>query len=283
MQQGYKNIISQPAFICSTFKLNIPGYMKSLCFLYLAVVISILPIKLFAQHTTNASNGTNNNLLKINIPALAFSNFSIQYERKLSTKTSVALALRYRPEGSIPFRSIIQDMVDDASIRLDLARIGNWGITPEYRFYLGKNALQGFYLAPFISYNYYKGIVPVKYYDYSSSSSYGKTAPFNGSVNTFTAGLQIGAQWKLSKRFALDWWIIGPNYGTSNGRFDFKAPLTDIEQISLQFELEKIQQTLPLFKISIPAGTPNDNGAAFLVDGPWAGIRAMGLNLAYNF
>lgn len=226
------------------------------------------------------------NIIKINVPALFFKNFSLQYEKAVGKKQSFAVAVRYRPEGKIPFEGTVEDLVDDKSIRVDLARIGNFGITPEYRFYFDKKgATNGFYIGPFISYNYYKGNVPINYNDYDDINhvSIEKTAVFKGSVNTFTAGFQLGAQWKLSDKVSLDWWIVGPNYGISKGTFDFVGALNDIEQISMQYELEKIKNTIPLIKIDIADGSPNANGATFKVNGPWAGIRAMGINIGYRF
>jgi len=251
--------------------------------LLLSAMLMTAANTLNAQVNDNASNADAKNIVKVNIPALFFKNFSFQYERKTGNKNSLAIAVRYRPVSNIPFQKTVEDIVNDKSIRVDLGKIGNLGITGEYRFYIGKRgALHGFYIGPLISYNNYKGDVPVNYYDYVNNATIDKTATFTGSVNSFTAGFQIGAQWKLSEKIYLDWWIAGPNYGISNGRFDFSGSLNDIEQISLQYELEKIKQTIPLIKIELD-GNPNANGAAFKVKGPWAGIRAFGINLGYRF
>ncbi|MBL0355577.1 MAG: DUF3575 domain-containing protein [Chitinophagaceae bacterium] len=248
-----------------------------------AIFFMLSAIAADAQSNSHNSDTEKSNILKLNIPALFFKNFSLQYERKLSPNHSFALGLRYRPAGNIPFKKTVEDIVDDPSIRVDLAKIGNLGITAEYRFYLGKKGvLSGFYIAPLISYNHYNGDVPVNYYDYVNNVTIDKTATFKGSVNAFTAGFQLGAQWKLSEKIYLDWWIVGPNYGISNGHFDFIGQLNDIEQISLQYELEKIKQTIPLIKIELD-GKPDANGAAFNVKGPWAGVRALGINLGYRF
>lgn len=223
-------------------------------------------------------------LLKINLPALAFGNLSLQYEQSAGTRKSWAVAVRFRPKGPVPLRELVRKMIDDTLIRVDDARIGNFGIIPEYRFYLGrKGALRGLYLAPMLGYNYYYGNLPVKYYDYMNNAIIDKSALFTGHVHTITAGIQAGAQWKLGSKWYLDWWIIGPNYGWGKGRFDFTGTLNDIEQISLQFELEKIRQTTPLIGIELVPGRPDDTGAGFTINGPWAGIRAMGINLAYRF
>jgi len=236
-----------------------------------------------AQASADPVKNDKDNIIKLNLPALVFKNISLQFERKISSKNSFAVGIRYRPAGSIPFRSVVENAVDDASIKVDLARIGNVGITPEYRFYLGKKgALQGFYIGPFISYNYYNGDVPINYNDYVNNMSVEKTAVFKGNTSAFTAGFQLGAQWKLSDKIYLDWWILGPNYGFSNGDFDFVGSLNDLEQISMQFELEKIQQTIPLIKIEMPEKA-NASGASFKVKGPWAGIRAFGINLGCRF
>lgn len=253
-------------------------------FLKATIVLVVFFVQSNLLTAQSVVSGKPENVIKINVPALAFKNISLQYERKLNSKSSFALAVRYRPSGSLPFQSIVKKTVDDTLIRVDLTRVGNFGITPEYRFYFGKKgAMQGFYLAPFISYNHYNGKIPVNYYDYVNNVIIDKTATFSGGINTFTAGIQLGAQWKISDKVFFDWWIVGPNYGTSKGSFDFAGALNDIEQISLQFELEKIKQTIPLIKINIPQGSPNDKGATFSVKGPWAGIRAVGLNLGYRF
>jgi len=240
----------------------------------------MLTVKAFSQPMTDSKA----RLVKINLPALVFGNLSFQFEQSINKRRSWAVAFRFRPKGVIPMRELVKRMVDDTLIRLNDAKIGNVGIIPEYRFYLGKKgALHGFYLAPMIGYNYYYGNLPVKYYDYINNTIIDKSALFSGHVHTVTAGLQVGAQWKLGKKWYLDWWIIGPNYGWGGGRFDFTRPLNDIEQISLQFELEKIKQTTPLIGIDLVPGRPDANGAALKINGPWAGIRALGVSIGYRF
>jgi len=253
--------------------------MKNPCIkLWLPVLMFFLPFGgAYAQEKKE-------NIIKINVPALVFKNFSFQYERATGKKQSFAVAVRYRPEGKIPFQKPVEDFVDDKSIRIDLGRIGNFGITPEYRFYLGKKGgLQGFYIGPFVSYNNYKGDVPINYNDYVNNASVEKTAVFKGSVNTFTAGFQLGAQWKLSDKISLDWWIVGPNYGISKGDFDFSGTFNDIEEISMDYELNKIKASIPLVKMKDIDVRENGSGASFKIDGPWAGLRAMGICIGYRF
>jgi hypothetical protein len=237
---------------------------------------------LHAQVIDTSIKQSKNNILKLNIPALFFKNISLQYERKISAKNSLALSVRYRPNSTIPFKNAVEDIADDTLIKVDLFKIGNFGITPEYRFYLGKKgALHGFYIGPFISYNHYVGDVPINYNDYVNNRLVDKTATFKGSVNTFSFGFQLGAQWKLSDDIYLDWWILGPNYGVGNGDFNFVGSLNGFEQINMQYEIDKLKETLPI-KV-IKSRTVTENGASFKVEGPWAGIRAFGLNIGYRF
>jgi Protein of unknown function (DUF3575) len=227
---------------------------------------------LFAQVISDSKD----NIVKINVPALFFKNISLQYERKVGTKNSFAVAMRYRPKSGVAFQGTIEKFIDQPSVRVDLFKVGNFGITPEYRFYLGKKKnLNGFYIGPFISYNHYNGDIPINY------MSDTKTGIFKGGINTFTAGFQAGAQWKLNEKIYLDWWIIGPNYGISKGDFVCNTSFNDIEQISMDFELFRLQEgTNPRI---IDSYKIDANGASFAVKGPWGGIRAMGINVGYRF
>src|SRR5580765_6969910 len=141
--------------------------MKCLQLKYIFLSLFFLMIKSFVVIAQPVIKSPEDNIIKINVPALVFKNFSIQYEKKINAKSSFAINIRYRPSGGIPFEGFVEDWVDDSSIRVNLAKIGNFGIIPEYRFYLGKKGIfQGFYIAPMLAYNHYNGDIPVNYYDY---------------------------------------------------------------------------------------------------------------------
>jgi len=250
----------------TSFKLLITGFI---------ILVSSSALNAQAVDTVNSKI----NIIKINVPALFLKNISFQYERKLSRKNSFAIAFRFRPKSSMPFQSTIEKIIDQPNVRVDLFKVGNFGITPEYRFYLGKKGSPtGFYIAPFISYNHYQADIPI-YYDGDNQQI--KTGVFEGSTNSFTGGFQLGAQWKLNDKFYLDWWIVGPNYGTSKGDFVCTTPLSDDEQANMFFQLFKITEGMSP-KI-IKSFDVTANGASFKVDGPWGGIRAMGINIGYRF
>ncbi|MDQ6756290.1 MAG: DUF3575 domain-containing protein [Bacteroidota bacterium] len=214
------------------------------------------------------------NAFKVNLSGLVIRNISIQYERQVSPKTSLALAFRDVPYGKLPFEQTIADNANDPFVQFDKINVGSFGFTPEFRFYLGKKSgMRGFYLGPFVSYNNYKTDLPINYNN--------KTGIFNGNLKTITGGLQIGSQFRLSNHFFIDWWIIGPNYGGASGNLNFTGTLDPNEQSILKTELDKLQADAPFHFIQ--SSSVNSSGAVIIAKGPWGGLRGLGINLSYHF
>lgn len=214
-------------------------------------------------------------LVKINLLSLPLRNYSLGYEYKIGNKITAGLGFRFMPNGKLPMLSSIKKIVDDTELskQLDNVSMSNTAISPEIRFYLGKQAMRGFYLAPFSRISSYKLAVPIEF----EVNSVVKSIPMNGDLKTFTAGLQIGAQWKLAGRVYLDWWILGPQYGSAKGSISGTKTLTADEQASIKAELESLE----IANVETTT-TVNGNGARLEMKGPWAGLRA-GLNLGIRF
>lgn len=246
--------------------------MKKILTVLLLVFISN---SLLAQKE-NDSTHLKKNIVKLNLFALGLKNISVQYERVLSRKISLGLGIRYMPDGSLPFKSTFKNLIDeeDTKNQVDNITLGNFAITPEFRFYTGKKgAPRGFYIAPFVRFARYTTKLPFSYDD----GGIKKTIDLSGSLSTVTGGILFGKQWQLGKYVSLDWWIFGPQYGTSNGKIDGKKTLTPSEQSSLREELDDLD--IPLTKITY---TVDGNGAVVNFKGPWAGIRS-GLCLGIRF
>ena len=230
-----------------------------------------IPVFSQADSTSNKKN-----IIKLNFFALGMKNLSVQYERSIAKKISIAIGFRYMAEGYLPFKNTIADIADDAEVerQLNNFKTGNFAVTPEIRFYVGRKGNgRGFYIAPYGRFARYTASLLYEYDDGGVT----KTIPLSGSVNTITGGLLFGAQWKLGKLFYLDWWIFGPNYGISNGTVDGKKNLNVVEQQALRNDLENLD--IPLTKITYVVDA---NGATVKFDGPWAGIRS-GLCLGLRF
>jgi Protein of unknown function (DUF3575) len=213
------------------------------------------------------------NYFKVNVTAIALKTYSFQYERVLSKRFSVALGYRTMPVGALPFKStIINSLGDDqdAIDQLNKFNFGNTAITPEIRFYTGRKGYgRGFYLAPYYRNATYKGNgLSITYQNNANVES---TMSMAGDIKSSTFGLLLGAQWALGKHVSLDWWILGPNYGSGKGSFSGKSsvPLTVDEQADLKQELEDFD--VPFSDKTV---TVNANGASVKLDGPFAGLRA---------
>lgn len=245
--------------------------MKKITLLLFAAMVCTL---VFAQE--EKENGSVKNMIKINLPALALKNITLQYERAVARKVTLAGTFRYMPKSSIPLKSTFIDLADDAEFerQIDGLKVGNFALMPEVRFYLSKKgAFRGFYLGLFGNVSRFTADIPIEYDDAGTT----EIIPMSGNLNGITGGLMIGTQFKLSKKLNLDWWILGPNYGTSNGKLTGQKTMDVTEQQALRDELAGLD--IPLTKFTYDV---NGNGATINFDGPWGGVRA-GICLGIKF
>ncbi len=251
--------------------------MKKICLL---LVVIISPTVLLAQKKTAGETKSietpKKNIIKINLPALALKNITLQYERAIARKVTLAGTLRFMPKGSIPLKSTFINLADDPETerQINNLNVGNVAFMPELRYYLSKKgAFRGFYLGLFASIAKYNANLIYEYDDDGTT----KTIPMSGSITGITGGLMIGAQFKLSKKLFLDWWILGPNYGSSNGKISGQQTMDLDEQQSLKDDLNKLDVPLTKFTYEV-----NGNGATINFKGPWAGLRS-GICIGFRF
>ena len=227
------------------------------------------------------------NMVKLNLTALPLNTYSFIYERAISKKIAVGIGYKLMPKGKLPMLSQIESLIDDedANKHLRDLKLGSYAITPEIKFYFGKDVFRGFYIAPFGRYSVYSADLPFEFeYTYNNGTqdvTETKNIPLSGNITTITGGLLFGAQWKLSKRIYLDWFIIGPNAGTSKGNISGKMEFSRPEEKqALDDEIKDlIDSDIPLVKID---GGVTDDGAKINFSGPWAGLRG-GINLGFRF
>ena len=235
--------------------------------------MKILKTLLFLFASTALSAQNNENVIKLNIGSLFVKNIALQYERATGTKTSLALGIRFQPYGNVPFQEWIKDQIDEPDVQVGLARIGNFAITPEFRYYF-KQKLRGLYIAPYLRYANYKAEAPVTY----TGTLDTRTAFFNGNISSFSGGVLFGNQFRLSDNLVLDFWIIGGHIGGSSGQLDFVSPLTPAEQEDLRETLDDL--SIPFFDIEYNI---HSNGGTITSRGAWAGFRGLGVNLGVRF
>lgn len=241
------------------------------------ILLFLLPLASLAQEKDKSSLVGEKNIIRLNLSSLVLENISVQYEREIGRNKSILIGARFMPKGSIPFRDALEREIDNKDVQVGNAKTGNFAITPEFRFYFGKKeALKGFYVAPYLRYANFDIDGPVSY----NSGLTKKTGIFTGNINSFSGGCMIGAQFRLGKSWMLDCWIAGGHIGFASGTMTYAAstPLTASEQQSMRDNLDAID--IPFVKFTY---TVNQNGAVIKADGNWAGLRGLGLNIGYRF
>ena len=134
--------------------------------------------------------------LKVNLLSPLVKTSSFFYEQQLGAKSSLqlgALATYWSPDGNTTLRG--------------------FAFTPEYRRYFSgsEQALNGFYVAPFLRYQHMA---------LSMDVTAETDTPYTGKVTlqTLGAGLVVGHQWLYGGRVTLDT-FLGPSYSRNVARF----------------------------------------------------------------
>lgn len=251
----------------------------------------LIPVLASAQDSekkdeNNATAPSFKNAIKVNLSSLAIRNYHIQYERQIARRWSVNLGVRIMPKGGLPlektFRELLPEVFEDPNLDVGRFKMGSTAFTLEPRFYLGKGAMKGFYIAPYARYSTFDLSFPLKYEytETSTGTTYNKEALFSGKVNAFSGGLMLGTQFNLGKRVVLDIWWIGAHYGSSSGDLGFTptTPFTNDEQNAIRETVEDFDASPFKFEPTVTA-----NKATIKSDGPWAGVRGLGINLGFRF
>ena len=251
-------------------------------FLFCNQTMTMRQIMLFLLIVSPVMALAQKNAVKLNLSSVAIRNYHVSYERAFGRNMSFNLGVRVMPKGKLPMQETFEDFggLDDEDLQLGLFEIGNTSITPEVRFYLSKKAMKGFYIAPYARYASFDLSLPFEYtYNDPTFGSHTKTALFTGKITSFSGGLMFGTQFSLAKRLVLDIWWLGGHYGSSDGdlRLNVSIPTTE-EQNALRNTLNDFDPSP--FEIESEV---NASGAVIRSTGPWAGVRALGINLGFRF
>lgn len=201
------------------------------------LIFCLLYFSSFSQEVTDVSEDTN--MVKWNLLGLTSSTISLQYERLITPKTSIAANLNIMPKRSIPFFGMVEDIVKDkgAIDVLKDVKMNAFSFTPEVRFYLGKEGMRGFYIAPFLRYDGFSIELPVEYI-YKEQL---EKVTINGNVDAFSGGLSFGAQWRLAAQWYLDVTFVGISYGFASGELSGKRTLDLEEQAEVRNAMNKVE------------------------------------------
>jgi hypothetical protein len=226
----------------------------------------------------------NRTVVKFNLSGVVIQSYTAQYERVLSPHGSITLSGSYTPNSTpLPFRQALLNQYGDnpdakrgIETTLFSKRIG----TLEYRFYPAGHAPTGWYIAPFIR---YANMDISNDYTYHSQDGALHQAHLEASFSAGGAGILLGYQFLMGKHLGLDLWLLGPFYGTNvkavfKGTDPYWATLTPADIVKMKSDIDNTQ--LPLYTVTsslnLPLITAN-------LSGPYYGVRAFGLAMAYSF
>ena len=227
------------------------------------------------------------NILKTNLSADAINNYNITYEKSINHFISLSVNYKSMPLSKLPLKSIAKKFIDNPAIDFDNFKIGNTTITFEGRFYLGLSKMSGFYIGPYIRYGNYDLSVPASY-TYTPDKIFPAEivkpitalATLDGTVRTQSYGAHVGMQFQLLTKLVLDISFIGGHYGTSTGNLEFSPPVAFPRpaQDALKQVLDNTKADP--FKLK---STVNANKAIVDMEGPWWGLRGLGIGLGLRF
>jgi hypothetical protein len=135
------------------------------------------------------------NAIKLNVTSLAVATFNASFEHSLSDNSSFQLGAFY------------------TGFSISDTKFTGFGITPEYRFYLTGESMQGFFVAPYVRYQNFK--LSSDGYSYNSSGQT-TTTTNEATLNTFGGGVNVGYQWVFGEHFVLEPFVrLGYNGGSA--------------------------------------------------------------------
>jgi|PlaIllAssembly_1097288.scaffolds.fasta_scaffold29622_2 hypothetical protein len=146
-------------------------------------LILVLTVNSFAQDKPAVA--PEKNVLKVNSIALIVATGSIFYERQITDLTSAQLGVGY------------------LNYKIEDTKFNGLFLTPEFKFYVRKNAIDGFYVSPYLRYNRF---------NYENK---GGTDTDEGSLTSFGGGVAFGRQWIFQKGFVIDF-FFGGHYTSAN-------------------------------------------------------------------
>jgi hypothetical protein len=151
------------------------------------------------------------NVIKFMPFNLAFNSVSFEYEGMVNDHNSMTLEVgipnhrSYNTDYNVKFLSNVVN-----------AELGTMSLKLAYRHYSGGQKLvpAGFYFEPYIKYQNLKGNGFYIGSDVPYQSNIGKA---DLKLNTFNLGFQLGAQFLVGKRIAIDFYFFGLEAGLASG------------------------------------------------------------------
>lgn len=207
-------------------------------FLFNIFLFTVLSVKTYAQVDSSNMSVQHKNVVRYNLSGALLFGFDkyivFGYERVVGKKQSFSINL-----GRASLPKPLNISTDSFSLSKSRKRTG-YNISVDYRFYLANENKyappHGVYIGPYYSYNHFESETQ---WDYSAGSG-AKVASTTSKFNINTIGFEIGYQFILWKRLAIDLVMVGPGLGFYNYKVTFDDSLSPTQQEQLQKALEQL-------------------------------------------
>lgn len=236
------------------------------------ILIPLFSLLFVAQSFCQVQNDTTKilkNTIRFNItnPLIFGKNYNvIGYERVLNNDQSISANI-----GRFSLPKFININTDSLNLSSDYSDKG-FSFAIDYRFYLRKEnkypTPRGIYVGPYYSFNSFQ----------RSNTWQMDTDDFQGSVITDLnlhlnlVGVQLGYQFIIKKRVALDLIVIGPGVWFYNANVDLSTSLKIEDEVLLLYKINEIlADKLPGHELLLKPGDFKRNGS----------LKASSLGLRY--
>jgi len=157
------------------------------------------------------------------------------YERVVSPHQSFSINM-----GPVGLPKFISINTDSFALSKDVKNTG-FNISGDYRFYLPKenkyDAPHGLYIGPYASYNHFHRETD---WNYQQSGSNQQVVNTSTDLGIVTFGGELGYQFVLWKRVALDLVLVGPGLSFYTLKAEIQNTLSDANKKQLQQALEQL-------------------------------------------
>ncbi len=185
----------------------------------LSLIISLL-IPVFGMGNNLKKERTDSikryNEIGLVVTDLVDASYQFRYERKVSSHFSVGLGSAFKSDqGLVKISGIDKERLKTGDITYS-----GFKLIPDVRYYLNKTQqfeLDGFYFGAYMKYFNFRSD-PTGTYFTRDGTEY--DLDFDARINVISTGLMLGYKLAVSKRFNIDFMILGP--GTSNHSYKLK-------------------------------------------------------------
>ncbi|NLR92746.1 DUF3575 domain-containing protein [Flammeovirga agarivorans] len=205
-------------------------------------------------------------------------NIVIGYERRISNHESISLN-----GGVLSFPKIVNLAITDSIIANDHKNNG-FSVAVDYRRYFKKRnrgfAPDGLYWGPYVTYYRYNLSSKLTITDTTGTQVTASYANFKGSANILNIGVELGYQFIIKKRLAIDLIMIGPGYGFYGGKLKLDSDVTiDEEDEVLSKIRDGLVEKFPILDGALEGKEVSTNGSY----GTWTGGLRFVIQIGYTF